>query len=732
MNEHENHRFRPPDQQREQAPPSLVPALLARLSLDEPARVSSASLEALRQAMSNPLWTVRASAVRKLANLSDGESFALLLSALHDADASVRAGAICAIGQRGNSADQAVVARLEASLHDPEWHVRETAVYALGTLGSLASLAALRAVLHDSDDGVRRAATQMIDRLQSTAPIENQVPAQSVSGQIPQLPSTFTEIWRQWLHIPRSYPANRREIAMLEEQQDIAGEQPSTGHEATNIPTRRVPARSVKPRRRWITALESGLTALLVLGIILGWLAINSLRHSSSGSPGVFSDANAPSLGAPIARVQGNLSYIEGWSADSRTFFSLQVNTQKHELDEQMLDAATGHAITYPVLDPSWIAPLNQYTIFQVDHYLIALRPHGKNLATMEIWDITGQRAITTQTVSARIGGNGQVLSPYIVPSANAEKLAMFSPDGAVTIWDVASGQKLVTCQGKISNSLPVAIPPTIKWYDHDQDLLLFNRSGPLEAWNAATGARLFSLNNPAKTYSPPMASPDGKYLVRFAGPPAGVALRVDTLEILDAHSGQILHDYHLNVATGTGVGSIWLPDSSHLLTIATYYYNNNSSTDLPEDANVQVRMWDIFTGQTTFNISASHAGTAWTTSNGQYLLIDSPDGRSITIWQLSSNRQIATIVTPGIAIDPYAIFAVSNHYMVVGEKSSFDIWDITTGKLLFKYHGFTPLSIDGNGGSNVFWSPDEKYLTIIAWKNAAIGDGVLALWRMP
>jgi WD40 repeat protein len=352
----------------------------------------------------------------------------------------------------------------------------------------------------------------------------------------------------------------------------------------------------------------------------------------------------------------------------------------------------------------------------------------------MEIWDITGQRAITTQTVSAYIGGNGQVLSPYIVPSDNADKFAMFSPDGSVTIWDIASGQKLVTFQGKVSSSPPVAISPTIKWYDHDQYLLAFTRGGALEAWNAATGERLFNLYNTARAYSPPTVSPDGDYLARFSGPqqPAEAALRVDTLEILNAHSGSILHDYHLNMPQGAGVNINWLPDSSRLLMTDMLSNSKNSSTNVPTGNTIQVSIWNIFTGQTTFAITASHAETVWTTPDGQYLVIDSPDGRSMKIWQLSSSHLVATVETPGIAIDPYAIFSVSNHYLVVGEKSSFDLWDMPTGKLLFKYHGFTPLTVDGDGGSNVFWSPDEKYLTIIAWKSASPGAGILALWRMP
>jgi WD40 repeat protein len=65
-------------------------------------------------------------------------------------------------------------------------------------------------------------------------------------------------------------------------------------------------------------------------------------------------------------------------------------------------------------------------------------------------------------------------------------------------------------------------------------------------------------------------------------------------------------------------------------------------------------------------------------------------------------------------------------------EKGNFDIWDIATGKLMYKYHGSTPFSIDGVNGSLVFWSPNGKYLAMIAGKTASIGDGMLSIWRIP
>ncbi len=735
MSEHENHLFRLPDQNTFQAPPSLVPTLLARLGLDEPSSVPDISLEGLRKALATPDWTVRTGAVQSLANLSDRESFDLLLSALHDEDVSVRSAAVRVLGQRGDPADRVVIERLEAALRDPAWHVRETAVYALGTMNASVSISVLREFLHDSDDEVRLAAMQVIERFESDAHREDQESALCVPEQAHQIFHPFFVMWVQLIQrfvlrlVPHSFSDTGRELNMLDEKQDVTNESLSAEYTGAKKPEKHVSVRLAVSRRPWLRLLEQGLAVLLILGIAVGWFAISRLSHSSTGVSVVFNDASVPPLGAPASTYHGNVSYVQEWSADSRTFFYLQIDSQKHALEVRMLDAATGRSIIHPVLDSSWVAALNQYNIFQVGHYLIALRPHGKKLATMEIWDITGQRTVTVQSVPARNGENGQVLSPVMASSDNEQKFAMFSPDGTITIWDIASGQKLVTLEGKISYTFP--IPPFIKWYDHDQYLLFSDRSGRVMGWNAATGARLFNLNDATRTYLPPTVSPDGKYMARLTGPrqqPSPSTSRVDTLEILDAHSGQVLRDYHLNVPGGTGVNLIWLPDNMRLLTI----YMHSNTANSPSDSTEQVNIWNIFAGQTKFVASSSHAMAAWTTSDGQYLIIGSNGGRSMQIWQTSTGRHVAVVATPGIQIDPYAIFAINNQYLVVGEKSSFHVWDIATGKLLYKYQGITPFSTDGNGGGNVFWSPDGKYLTMIAWKTSSIGDASLAIWRMP
>lgn len=100
-------------------------------------------------------------------------------------------------------------------------------------------------------------------------------------------------------------------------------------------------------------------------------------------------------------------------------------------------------------------------------------------------------------------------------------------------------------------------------------------------------------------------------------------------------------------------------------------------------------------------------------------------------IWRASDGRKVATVETPGGYGGADSFFYTGNQQIAMGKKGNFDIWDRATGALLYKYHGTTPFSIDGVSGSIVFWSPDGKYLTMLAGKSTSIGDGSLAIWRV-
>jgi hypothetical protein len=123
---------------------------------------SRAPVEPLVDALRDSEWTVRAAAALALGKLKGRTPVGPLVVALHDEDASVRAAAAWALGTLG---EQAPLAPLANTLHDPAWTVREAAVLALDNLGARVPAALLLAAQSDEDEPVRQAAELVLQHL---------------------------------------------------------------------------------------------------------------------------------------------------------------------------------------------------------------------------------------------------------------------------------------------------------------------------------------------------------------------------------------------------------------------------------------------------------------------------------------------------------------------------------------------------------------------------------------
>ncbi len=130
----------------------------AAVALNEPVRAQNG---ALKDSDLVPRW----SAVTALNASPDPRSVPVLVEALKDSDAAVRAGTASVLGDIGPDAKAAVPALVEA-LKDSDWWVRASAAGALGYIGpdAKAAVPALVGVLKDSDAGVRVSAAFALSR----------------------------------------------------------------------------------------------------------------------------------------------------------------------------------------------------------------------------------------------------------------------------------------------------------------------------------------------------------------------------------------------------------------------------------------------------------------------------------------------------------------------------------------------------------------------------------------
>lgn len=736
MDENTRNPFSFEDSQKTQAPPSLMPAVLARLGLSEPRPALAPSPDMLKAALTDQDWTVRASAVQELANLRDQASFVLLLTALRDEDSAVRASAVRVLGQRGDPDDAVTRQHLEAAVRDPDWHVRETAIYALDRLGARASISALREAVRDNDDEVRRAAMQAIQHLQAEASEAEELemllgPEVALSGSQNQVGTWGQRIRQSAL---RLIAKTGKEESMLEEIQDETVKTVPIEGGSEPMVERLVSARSVRPRRRLVRVLEQVMAAVLVLAIVLGWFAISHLpRPSGVASPG-FNASSARPL-SPTFSIRGdvlNYSHFNNWSSDGRFFWYMQTDTRTHQLQMRELDGITGHTAIYPVhiaLGSSVFDPNStiEYSLFHEGHYLIASWSLNPNSAALVIWDITGEQTVSSHVIPANTSG----WVPSIIPSHNGQNFALYTPAGTVEIWDVASGQRLVTCKGKVQVSPNAQL--YFAWYPDDQGFYAASEAGKLQACDTNTGASLFNLNKSGKVYSlssntssgGTAVSPDGKYLALVAGPrPAtsGSTPIFNEMEILNAHTGQVLHTYAENPSWGNAPRFDWLDGQRLLVT-----YAQQKSTGLM----VHALIWNAFTGQFALNTISFGPWNVELSPDKKYLFLGDPDGLSLDVRQTSSGDRVATMAAPAsLRADPYMGFSVSNKYLTLLTPNDLYIWSISAGKLLFKYHAVQSFFANGQGAI-LSWSPNGRYLTLQDGPATGSPSGTIQIWRL-
>ncbi len=512
---------------------------------------------------------------------------------------------------------------------------------------------------------------------------------------------------------------------------------PASTTQSTNHPTRRdIHA----PHVPHLNHLERAAAILILIALLAAWLALLALPHSVSRQPVVrpaLDDSHALSLGAPTIKVKGEFTGITTWSPDGHTFNVLGSNSQ-HQIIIYSTDVVTGHSISYPVLDASWFPSysiFNEFLILQ-GRYLVAVRAAGNHQATIEVLDILERRMISTHTVPALVGGS-QVDTPMLVPSHDEKRFAMLSLDGAVTIWDVASGQPILTCAGTVSSQdqFPMAdIAPTLQWYNNDQSLLYnpgktTSHGDPYSyiAWNTTTGKALFSITNTKKLFTAMTISPDNKYLATIVGNrPASPYSPIHpvTIEVLDAHSGRQIQAQPFPVS-GVSSNVTWLPDSQHML----LHYDVQKGSSMVD----QIYIWNIFTNKPAQIISSPSANMVESTPDNRYFIVSlTSDKRSLEIYNSISGQSVATITTQGSYPRSDSYYLIANQYLLVGFQGNFDIWDLATGKLLYKYHGTTPFSIPHVDGGDIEFSPDNKYLVLLAGTSPGIGNGQIAIWHLP
>jgi WD40 repeat protein len=342
--------------------------------------------------------------------------------------------------------------------------------------------------------------------------------------------------------------------------------------------------------------------------------------------------------------------------------------------------------------------------------------------------------------------------------SPNGAHIVTVSKDGMARIWDTSSGRQL--------HGLHLGGRGRTARYDHSGRRIVTASSNQVQVWNAHTGIRLASFQQPVAHLSSAEFSPDGNQIL-VAG---ATNLGMGTVYQIDGATGHRIQSYaqvssygpearyspdgRLVAATdGTSV-AIWAAKTGHSLhslpgTIPTYglAFSSDSAYLATGDADGAVSIWSIASGTKVADLlghtdavfglafapgdstlaTSSFDGTVrvWSTSPGVPALrfatggltfggSTSPGGQllvaaappRITIAEADTGNIVRMLRGPG---DPLAVDVSTDgaRLAVVGSPGSNAVYDTSTWMRLFTTEP------KGKSAYAVSYSSDGQYLAI-------------------
>ena len=417
--------------------------------------------------------------------------------------------------------------------------------------------------------------------------------------------------------------------------------------------------------------------------------------------------------GAKLTTLQGHSDGV--WSA-AYSPNGKHIVTASDDGTAIIWDAASGAKLTTLQGHSSWVNSA-------------AYSPDGKRIVTASwdqiaiIWDAaSGTKLLTLQ------GHSDALWSAAYSP--NGKHIVTASNDGTAIIWDAVSGAKLTTLQGHISWVHSAAYSPDgqrIVTASADQTAIIWNADATSGTesnifrghtnwvqsavyspdglrivtasedstaiiWDAASGAKLATLQGHSKASLSAAYSPDGKRIVSASGDQTAI--------IWDATSGAKLTT--LQGHSGVVWSAAYSPDGQRIVTASS------DQTAI---------IWDAASGAKLATLQG-HSGVVWSAAY-------SPDGKRIVtasadpiIWDATSGAKLTTLQGHSGVVWSAAYSPDGQRIVTASEDRTAIIWDATSGAKLF--------TLQGHGGEvfSAAYSPDgQRIVTASADRTAIIWD---------
>jgi WD40 repeat protein/transcriptional regulator with XRE-family HTH domain len=366
----------------------------------------------------------------------------------------------------------------------------------------------------------------------------------------------------------------------------------------------------------------------------------------------------------------------------------------------------------------------------------LAISPDEMRMATfsddgtVKIWDAQSNRELLT--ISS--GVESQNFVRFINFSSDGKFLVTPAGNSLAKTWDVATGREILTLRGHQDEVIAALFSPDGKL------IATASMDKTIKLWNAKTGEELNTLRGHKEGITTMAFSPDGSRLYTGSdGDGFAIAWNVSTGELLFKFSGQskafgvdgiAVSPDGKHVATGEFDTTVRIWDSSgNLLHVlyghASYIDDVAFSPDgkylasASEDGTA--KLWEVETGKLILTLSGHTSGVvgARFSKDGKQIITISRD-KTIKIWDISpvGGNDLLNLVGHTDRVYDVAYNPDGTQIATSSFDNTVKVWNSASGKELLTIAIETPV----NGGS-VSYSPDGKQLIFASGNQAKMMD---------
>ncbi len=277
-----------------------------------------------------------------------------------------------------------------------------------------------------------------------------------------------------------------------------------------------------------------------------------------------------------------------------------------------------------------------------------------------------------------------------VVPSPTNPTFASSSLDDTIRVWNLHSGELLLTMKGHHRGVNTIAISPD------GRTLVSGSDDYTVRVWSVINGALLGALTGHSRDVNAVAISPDGKLLV------SGGEDR--TIRLWSMSTGALLK----TLAEVAGM-------------IKTVAISPDGKLLASGGLDNKIKLWSLRTGEflQTFvgHINPIHAIAF--TPDGQTLITGSKD-KTIRLWNVQTGELLRTFVDHIRDVNALVLSANGRILISGSSDSTIKLWELATGRVLATWSDHTDTV------NSIALSPDGKYLL------SGSSDKTIRIWQMP